>query len=119
MSGARSAASVWQTGRSGGEAVYAFMRIFSLFLVVLALMMLGADAVTSLEHQGQISVRSFETIWSLFDAGGVQAFKAWTDHALPGVLAGTIFAVLSIPAWSIGVIGVVLAFVFGRKHEIA
>jgi hypothetical protein len=97
--------------------MYAFMRLFSLFLVVIALMMLGADAVTSLEHQGQISVRSFEAIWGLFDAGSIQAFKAWTEHALPGFLAGAIESVLAIPAWSIGVIGVILAFVFARKHE--
>ena len=104
----------------GANAMYAFMRLFSLFLVVLALMMLGADAVTSLEHQGQISVRSFETIWGLFDAGSVTAFKAWTDHTLPGFLAGIIESALAIPAWSIGVIGVILAFVFGRtKHETA
>jgi len=99
--------------------VYAFMRIFSLFLVVLALMLLGADAVTSLEHQGQISVRSFEAIWGLFDVGSVQTFKAWTNHTLPGFLAGVIDSALAIPAWSIGVIGVILAFVFGRKHEAA
>ena len=100
-------------------AVYAFMRIFSLFLVVLALMMLGADAVTSLEHQGQISVRSFEAIWGLFDANSVKAFKAWADHTMPGFIAGLIYSTLAIPAWSIGVIGVILAFVFGRKHEAA
>jgi hypothetical protein len=99
--------------------MYAFMRLFSLFLVVIALMMLGADAVTSLEHQGQISVRSFEAMWGLFDAGGIQAFKAWMNHALPGFLAGAIESVLAIPAWSIGVIGVILAFVFARKHEAA
>ncbi len=99
--------------------MFVVLRLISLILVVAALMLLGADAVTSLEHQGQISVRSFEAIWSLFDAGSVQAFKVWTDHSLPGFLAGLVFAVLSIPAWSIGVIGVVLAFVFGRKHETA
>lgn len=97
--------------------MYAFMRLFSLFLVVVALMLLGADAVTSLEHQGQITVRSFDTLWGLFDASGLAAFKSWADRALPGFLSGTLESLLAIPAWTIGVIGVVLAFVFGRKHE--
>jgi hypothetical protein len=95
--------------------MYAFMRLFSLFLVVIALMLLGADAVTSLEHQGQISVRSFETIWALFDTGSLTAFKGWAAHALPGFLVGFLNALLAIPAWSIGVIGVILAFIFGRS----
>jgi hypothetical protein len=99
--------------------MYAFMRLFSLFLVVIALMLLGADAITSLEHQGQISVRSFEAIWGLFDPGSVAAFKAWSNHTLPGFLAGIIESALAIPAWSIGVIGVILAFIFGRKHDAA
>jgi hypothetical protein len=100
--------------------MYAFMRLFSLFLVVIALMLLGADAVTSLEHQGQISVRSFEAVWALFDAGSLAASKAWMAQVLPGFLAGFLNAILAIPAWSIGVIGVILAFVFGRaKPETA
>jgi len=99
--------------------MYAFMRLFSLLLVVLALMLLGADAISSLEHPGRMTVRSFEAIWGLFDAANVQAFKAWADQTLPGFLAGFVYGLLAIPAWSIGVIGVVLAFIFGRKHETA
>jgi len=97
--------------------MYAVMRLFSLFLVVIALMLLGADAVTSLEHPGKITMRSFELIWSLFNPGALAAFKAWAANTLPGFLANGIYSVLAIPAWSIGVIGVILAFVFGRKQE--
>ena len=99
--------------------MYAFMRIFSLFLVVIALMLLGADAITSLEHQGQITVRSFDAIWGLFNAGGLAASKVWMERTLPGFLSGGIESILAIPAWSIGVIGVILAFIFGRKHDAA
>ncbi len=99
--------------------MYAFMRLFSLFLVVIALMLLGADAVSSLEHPGQITVRSFDTLWGLFDSTSLASFKAWADHTLPGFLSGIIESALAIPAWSIGVIGVVLAFIFGRKHDTA
>ena len=97
--------------------MYAFMRLFSLLLVVIALMLLGADAITSLEHHGQITLRSFETIWALFHPGSLATFKGWVGHHLPGFLSNSVYSVIAIPAWSIGVIGVVLAFIFGRKHE--
>lgn len=96
--------------------MYAVMRLFSLLLVVIALMLLGADAVTSLEHQGQITVRSFEMIWALFNPGALAAFKSWAAAALPGWAANATYSVIAIPAWSIGVIGVLLAFVFSRKE---
>ncbi|GAA0553126.1 hypothetical protein FHS83_001574 [Rhizomicrobium palustre] len=96
--------------------MYAFMRLFSLFLVVIALMFLGADAITSLEHPGRITVRSFEVVWGLFDTGSLAGFKAWVA-TLPGWLANIVYSALAIPAWAIGVIGVVLAFVFGRNRE--
>lgn len=97
--------------------MYAFMRLFSLLLVVIALMLLGADAITSLEHPGKITVRSFEMIWSLFNPGALAAFKTWAADTLPGFLSNGIYSVIAIPAWSIGVIGVILAFIFGRKQE--
>lgn len=97
--------------------MYAVMRLFSLFLVVIALMLLGADAITSLEHQGQITVRSFETLWNLFDPASLATFKGWAATKLPSWLANAAYSVIAIPAWSIGVIGVILAFVFSRKQE--
>lgn len=97
--------------------MYAFMRLFSLFLVVIALMLLGADAITSLEHQGQITVRSFETLWALFNPGALAAYKGWVAATLPGWLANIAYSAIAIPAWSIGVIGVIFAFIFGREHD--
>ncbi len=41
------------------------MRLVSLVLVVAALMLLGADAVTSLERGGGITVRSIDQVWAL------------------------------------------------------
>lgn len=94
------------------------MRLISLILIVGALMLLGADIITSLERGGQIAVRSVAHVWALFDKGSLDSFKAWTDHNMPGFLAHGVYSVLSVPGWSIpGVLGVILAFVFGRKHE--
>jgi hypothetical protein len=91
------------------------MRLIALLLVVSALMLLGADAVTSLEKGGEITVRSLGTIWALFDKTGVEAFKAWVQHHAPFAAQG-VYSSLALPGWAVsGVLGVILAFIFGRK----
>jgi hypothetical protein len=92
------------------------MRLISLVLIVSALMLLGADAVTSLERGGDIYIRSTGQVWGLFGKDSVEAFKAWTANTLPGFLAQGVYSVLAVPGWGItGVPGVILAFVFGHK----
>ena len=94
------------------------LRTVSLILIVIALMLLGADMVSSLERHGQIIVRSLDQVWTLTDKSGVENFHAWLTHALPAPLPGWIGALLALPAWALtGVIGVVLAFLFGRRPE--
>src|ERR1700712_3136969 len=96
--------------------MFVVLRLISLILVVSALMLLGADAVTSLENGGKIIVRSLDQVWGLFDKTGVLAFHAWCEAHLPGFLAHGIFAVLSLPGWAAtGVPGIILAFLFGRR----
>lgn len=91
------------------------LRFVSLVLLVIALMLLGADAVTSLEKGGQVTVRSIEQVWALLGPGSIGSFKLWLAHSLPSPVPGWIDAVLTLPAWALtGVLGVVLAFVFGR-----
>ena len=91
------------------------MRLVSLILIVFALMLLGADAVTSLERGGEITVRSLGTVWGLIDQGSLDGFKSWVQgHA--AFAAQSVYSALAMPGWSItGVIGVILAFIFGRK----
>jgi len=92
-----------------------FMRLVSLFLIVVALMLLGADAVTSLEKGGEITVRSLDTVWAMLDNDGLSRFKDWAQHYLP-FLAQAIYSSLALPGWGVtGVVGVILAFIFGRK----
>lgn len=92
------------------------LRVISLILVVSALMLLGADAVTSLERGGAITVRSVDQIWALFDKDSVDAFKSWCQVSLPGPLPYWVFSALALPGWGVtGVLGVILAFLFGRK----
>ena len=94
-----------------------FMSYVGLFLLALALMLLGADMVTSLEHGPQITLRSFQAVWSMFDAGSVMAFIAWMNQTLPPFLTSAILTILAIPAWSLGFLGVIITFLTGRKRE--
>ena len=92
-----------------------FMRLVSLILIVTALLSLGADAVSSLERGGELAVRSLDTIWGLLHPGSLEGFKSWIqNHA--AFMAQGVYSALSMPAWAVtGVIGVILAFIFGRK----
>ena len=80
-------------------------------------MLLGADLITSLEKHGAITVRSLKRMWTLTKAEtNASAFNVWMQHALPSPVPGWVGAVLNLPAWALtGVLGVVLAFIFGRK----
>ena len=99
-----------------------FMRFLSLVVVVIALMLLGADLVTSLENLekgGHIAVRSLAMIWGLLDQGSLEAFRHWASSQLPGFLVVAIDWLLGVYSWfAVGVIGMAMAFFFGRsKHE--
>jgi hypothetical protein len=91
------------------------MRLISLFLIVAALMLLGADAVSSLERQGELTVRSLGTIWGILNQHSLDAFKSWIqNHA--AFMAQAVYSSLALPGWAAtGVLGVILAFVFGRR----
>ena len=99
----------------------AFMRFLSLVVVVVALMLLGADLVTSLENLekgGHIAVRSLGTIWGLLDQGGLDAFRHWAASSMPGFLVAAIDWLLAVYGWFfVGIIGMVMAFFFGRSKS--
>ena len=97
------------------SAMAVFMRLVSLVLIVTALMLLGADAITSVERGGELMVRSLGTIWGLFDGARLEAFKSWVQNHAPAMAQG-VYSFLALPGWAAtGVLGVILAFVFGRK----
>lgn len=92
------------------------LRLISLILVVSAIMLLGADIVTSLEAGGKITVRSLDQVWMLFDKTAAASFHTWCDSHLPGFLAHGIAALFGLPGWGVtGVPGIILAFLFGRR----
>jgi hypothetical protein len=97
------------------SAMSVFMRLVSLVLIVTALMLLGADAITSLERGGELTVRSLGTIWGLFSQPHLDGFKSWVQNHAPAMAQG-VYSFLALPGWAAtGVLGVILAFIFGRK----
>lgn len=94
----------------------AALRLISLVLIVIALMLLGADVLTSLEHGGVITVRSIDQVWQMIDKSGDAWFKAWLALNLPAFVSTAFNAIIALPGWAVfGVIGVILAFLFGRR----
>jgi len=92
-----------------------FMRLVALFLVVAALLMLGADAITSLERGGDITVRSLDTVWAIVHPASLYTFKTWVQNHAP-FLAQAVYSSLALPGWAAtGVVGVIVSFLFGRK----
>ena len=91
------------------------IRLISLLLLALALMTLGADAVTSLEQgDGGFVVRSLGDVLGLVNASPVD----WIESTLPDSVAGALLMAFSWPAWGVvGVIGVLLALVAGRGGD--
>jgi hypothetical protein len=94
----------------------AVLRLLSLILIVVALMLLGADVLTSLEKGGVITVRSIDQVWAIIDKAGDASFKAWLVRTMPGFVVSAFNTVIGLPGWAVsGVIGVILAFAFGRR----
>jgi hypothetical protein len=82
-------------------------RFFAWLLVSIAVALLGADAVSSLE-KGEPVVRTTASILSLFGVNG----QGVVDVAPNGV-SQAIATLMGLPLWSvIGLIGVVLTLVF-------
>jgi hypothetical protein len=91
-------------------------RYLAMILIVIALMLLGADVITSLE-KGALTVRSIGQVWGLFDMASLAAFKSWVEASLPGPVPGWVYTLLSMWGWGVtGVLGVVLGFLAGRRH---
>ena len=90
-----------------------FVRFFALFLLVLALMLVGADMMSSLE-KGDMVMRALEHDLALLGADPVP----WLDATLDKSVAGVIETVLSWPGWAIlGVLGLAIGALTLGAHE--
>jgi hypothetical protein len=81
------------------------VRIVGIILVAHALMLIGADEISTLEAGGIRMVRSLGTILTLYGADPMSL-----QENLPGFLASIVSTVLSWPGWGVlAVAGGVLA----------
>ena len=92
------------------------LRLFSLALIIAALLLLCIDMLSSLEGGGQLVVRSLQQVWALADNTSLTRFLAWlkTHEAF----AAPVLTALALPGWGVtGVLGVLIAFLAGRHPE--
>lgn len=93
----------------------AALRLISLFLIVSGLVLLGADAIASLDKGGEITVRTVEQLWAMLDTASLAAFRAWLEQAVPWAAHGVETA-MTLPGWAVtGVPGVLINFLAGRS----
>lgn len=98
----------------------AFFRFVALILIVLGLMLLGADVVSMLESGQEPALRSLENVWGMFTATGVESFKVWLAEMVPGGAVEIFNIILGLPAFAVcGALGILLAVVFRERDEFA
>ncbi len=96
----------------------AVFRFVALILIVLGLMLLGADVVSMLEKGGEPHLRSLGEVFGLFSAGGAPAIGTWVAESLPAPLNEGVATILMFPAFAVfGVLGVLLAVLFREREE--
>lgn len=85
----------------------AAFRILAWVLVAIAIALLGADGVSSLEA-GEPVMRSTEMVLGLFGVDGAALVKN-----SPGGVSQAIGTIMGLPLWGVlGVIGVVMTLIF-------
>src|ERR1041384_5575990 len=96
--------------------MYVATSLISLFLVIIGLMLLGADLISTLEHGGEVVIRSLDHVWAAVHRPSIDGMKIWLDHHAPPPVTHGIESFLATPGWAaFGVLGVVIAFLFGRR----
>ncbi|MDE2465823.1 MAG: hypothetical protein KGO02_19225 [Alphaproteobacteria bacterium] len=91
-------------------------RVLALCLIVFALLFLGADALSSLQH-GTIRLHSLAQLLDAAAPHAAHGIRTWAADVLPGPLARLVHGLLASWAWALfGVAGVLIAFVSGRPR---
>ena len=88
------------------------LRVLGILLVVHALMLIGADEISTIEAGGVRTIRSLDHILTIYRLDP----KSW-EASLPAMLQGIFGSVMSLPAWAVlAVVGILIGFV-GRVRE--
>src|SRR5262245_21793808 len=86
-------------------------RLLGILLMLHALMLLGADEISTIENGGIRTIRSLEQILTLYRADPEPSLAS-----LPEWLAGALSWVLSLPGWGVlATIGAALAAIFRSR----
>jgi hypothetical protein len=89
-------------------------RLLGLLLIVLALMLLGADVVSTLEKSGETVIRSFGEILLLLRIDALPFF----ERTLGPQFAQGMMVIFSWPGWAVlGVPGALLGMLAGASRE--
>jgi hypothetical protein len=92
----------------------AILRVISVLLIVVALMLLGADVVSSLEKTDGTVIRSLGHILMLFGFDAAQ----WFAQKLPPQFAQICIAIVSGPGWAvIGLPGLLLGLLSAGRSK--
>jgi hypothetical protein len=90
------------------------LRFFSVLLIMLGLMLFGADVVSTLENNGKLVIRSFAQILMLFHVDA----KGWLEFSLPPQLAALSVTVISWPGSIVlGAPGLILSALMPAHHD--
>lgn len=85
-------------------------RFIALVFLAVALMILGADIVKTLQNDGALAPHSIGELWSLFHQASYDSF---IESAPGGAIMTT---VLKAPGFAVfGILGLILAFLFRRR----
>jgi hypothetical protein len=88
-------------------------RLVGFVLIVLALMLLGADLISTLEKNGDTVIRSLDQILLLVRADP----KPWLQQQLSPAFASAFLVILSWPGWAVlGILGAILGML-GAGHR--
>src|SRR5437764_14195762 len=92
----------------------AFFRFLGILLIIVSLMLLGADVVSALEHSDAMIPRSLNQILVLF---GFDAME-WLAQNLPVQFAQACITVVSWPGWAVmGIPGVVFGLLAASRTD--
>jgi len=88
------------------------LRVLAFLLIAHALMLVGADEITTIEAGGVRTIRSLDHILTIYRLDP----KAW-EAALPLMVQGLAARVMSLPAWAVlAGLGIAIGFL-ARARE--
>ncbi len=92
-------------------------RLIALLLIVMALMVLGYDVLTSLgSPDGAFTLTGITGFWAIVHAPSLAGFSDFIANTAPDFAKGIIETVMTWPAVAVlGGLGVVLAVLFRRR----